>query len=165
MNQDILELTNRYCGRGIFVDANLLLLLFVGTADRKLIQAFKRTKQYTEEDYDMLTDYLKRFAMRVTTPNILTEVSNLAGALKDDYRDAFSSVFAKGIKLLSEHYVESRTITDTREFQKLGLSDSGIMLLAKGKYLLLTDDLRLAECYRAAGGDVINFNHIRELNW
>jgi hypothetical protein len=39
------------------------------------------------------------------------------------------------------------------------------MLLVKNRYLLLTDDFRLSQYFASAGGDAINFNHIRTASW
>ena len=47
------------------------------------------------------------------------------------------------------------------EFVKLGLTDAGIMHLAKGAFLVLTDDVKLYLFLGHAGIDVLNFNHLR----
>ena len=65
----------------VVIDTNILLLLFIGTYDKHLITTFKRTKQYTEDDYDILQTSLEGKTL-VTTPNILTEISNFAFQLK-----------------------------------------------------------------------------------
>ena len=67
----------RYCQKGILVDTNILLLLFVGRVNRKRISQFKRTQQFVSEDYDLLSNIVSQFVAVVTTPNILTEVNSL----------------------------------------------------------------------------------------
>ncbi len=38
----------------LLIDANLLLLLFLGRVDTKRIEHYKRTKKYTTDDYVLL---------------------------------------------------------------------------------------------------------------
>jgi hypothetical protein len=77
MNDEIQRLVVRYARKGILIDTNILLLYFLGSFDQDLIPSFKRTVQFTVEDYNTLLLLLQMFDRLVTTPNILTEVSNL----------------------------------------------------------------------------------------
>ncbi len=147
------------------VDTNLLLLWFVGSLDIKLVPEFKRTCRYVPEDYDTLAYYRSLFSRRVTTPNILTEVSNLAAQLGKRSQEFFETVFSKSIGVLEEHYVGSNSAAEISHFSEVGLTDSAIMSLARGQYLLLTDDFRLSQIFQKEGGDVVNFTHIRPINW
>ena len=158
-------LVARYREKGILVDTNLLLLWFVGQFDRKSISQYKRTDRFIPEDFDILNRLLAWFPRRVTTPNVLTEVSNLAMQMGDKAKTFFESVFAKAIEVLEEHYIPSRSRFADGTLAKHGLTDCCIMSLARDKYLLLTDDFRLSQSFNSAGGDVVNFNHIRTLNW
>jgi hypothetical protein len=105
--------------------------------------------------------YLRNFGSLVTTPNVLTEVSNLASGLGGQCQKFFETVFRKAISVLRECYVPSNSVANASHFPKLGQTDSAILSLVKGKYLLLTDDFRLAQYFQKIGGDVVNFNHIR----
>jgi hypothetical protein len=163
MNNDLDTLLKRYRNRGIFVDANLLLLWFVGALDKQLIPSFDRTRKYAPEDFDTLDRFVACFKTRVTLPNVLTEVSNLAGQLGDRAQSFFTDVFSKLIHNLNEQYVPSVSVLDDRTFPKFGLTDCCIMSLVKNNYLLLTDDFRLSQFFSSVGGHAINFNHIR--NW
>ncbi|MBA7581927.1 hypothetical protein ES708_23844 [subsurface metagenome] len=147
------------------VDTNILLLLFVGHLDRDLVPNCKRTAQFVPEDYDILTRYLCTFTTLATTPNVLTEVSNLAKSLGHRKAEFFRDVFSPSVQTLEETYVESKTIVNEGHSACLGLTDSAIISLAKGRYLLLTDDFRLAQYFQSIGGDAINFNHIRPRYW
>jgi len=93
-----------YRSKGAIVDGNLLLL-YIGHISPEFIGKFKRTRTYATEDYHTLTDFLKNFKTVVTTPNILTEVGNLANSLSGNYRFAFEEIFSEGIKVLSEEYL------------------------------------------------------------
>ena len=162
MVEDIFPL---YRQRGILIDTNILLLHFVGTVNRERISRFNRTEKFIPEDYDLLQRILTYFQTIVTTPNILTEVNSLANQLGEPERSQCFSIFSEIISNMNESYIESRTITNTKNFAKFGLTDCGILNVARGKYLVLTDDLKLANYLQKVGIDAINFNNIRTLGW
>ena len=165
MNDEIHRLVVRYARRGILIDTNILLLYFLGSFDPYLISNFKRTLQFTIEDYNTLLLLLQPFDRLVTTPNILTEVSNLSGQLGEPARTAYFSILAKQITLMEEHYIASRESVAEEEFIKIGLTDVCILKLPKDQYLILTEDFRLSQYLQHKSIDVINFNHIRPLGW
>ena len=150
-----------YGSKGILIDSNILLLFFVGLHDRTRIEKFKRTAQFTSEDFELLVDFIRQFKEVVTTPSILTEVSNLLGQLPDKLRYSFYQHFAYGLKNLDEHYTPSQELGDEKGFPKFGLTDMAILRAASGKYLVLTDDFRLTQYLEGQNIDVINFNHLR----
>ncbi|PZO17256.1 MAG: hypothetical protein DCF25_11410 [Leptolyngbya foveolarum] len=158
MIDPIESLLRRYFSKGILVDTNILLLLFVGELGRERITKFGRTEQFTPNDYDILIDLLQRFTVIATTPNILTEVNSLLNKLGEPARE----VFAKGLVLLEETYIPSREIASLDwSFLKYGLTDCGIAEAAQNKYLVLTDDLKVAVYFNQRGIDTINFNNLR----
>lgn len=75
------QLLIEYRTEGVVADTNLLLLYVVGAHDPERIGRFPRTDTYTEDDFDLLERLLGYFETAVTTPPILTEVSNLLGQL------------------------------------------------------------------------------------
>ena len=161
------ELVQRYRTTGVLVDTNILLLLFVGSVESRLIERFKRTmaRGFKVSDYELLMNFLKLFESRVvTTPHILTEVSNLAGQLGSQ-KQRFFSHFAKGISRLIEYYEPSENLAQAESFVKFGLTDTAIIDLVKGQFLVLTDDFRLYNYLGKQGVDVINFNHLRFASW
>jgi hypothetical protein len=83
--EEINQLLGRYKSRGILIDTNLLLLYFVGKYDPRRILSFGRTKSraFTLEDFKLLLVVFDYFDRVITTPNILTEVSNLSSKLSD----------------------------------------------------------------------------------
>jgi hypothetical protein len=165
MNDEIQRLVVRYSRRGILIDTNILLLYFVGSFDLDLISSFKRTLQFTVEDYNTLLLLLQLFDRLITTPNILTEVSNLSGQLGEPAKTLYFYTFARKITLMEEHYIDSREAATQEEFIKIGLTGASIFRLPKDQYLILTDDFRLSQYLQHKGIDVINFNHIRPLGW
>lgn len=152
------NLLRKYFPKGILVDTNILLLLFVGELSKERITTFGRTEQFTPEDYDLLVSLLLRFKVIVTTPNILTEVNSLLNRLGEPARE----VFAAGLARLEETYLPSKEIASLDWlFLKYGLTDCGIAGVARGKYLVLTDDLRVTVYFNQQGIDTINFNNFR----
>ena len=120
------------------------LLYFIGELNRNRITRFKRTKQFTPKDYDLLVDFLRNFATLATTPNILTEVNSLINQLGEPERSACYEIFARKVDSLQESYLSSQSIASLNwSFFKYGLTDCGIDMLARDRYLVLTDDLKL----------------------
>jgi rRNA-processing protein FCF1 len=166
VKETIRGLVSKHCRKGILVDTNLVLLYFIGLFDPSHIQRFKRTSQFTREDHDVLARVLEPFKGKViTTPNVLTEVSNLSGQLGEPMRSAYFEVFSRWLCLLDERYTASSLSAQAEHFVPLGLTDAGIMGLATSGLLVLTEDFRLAQRLQKIGADVINFNHLRPLAW
>ena len=154
----------KYSHKGLLVDTNLLLLYLVGELSSKLIPRFKRTQAFKFEDFTLLKAIVDSFSVLVTTPGVLTEVSNLAGQLSGQVRTRFFGNFAERVQLLQETHVPSEEVVRTQIFQRLGLTDSAIILACKGRYLALTADFALAHFMEANRLDVINFNDIRHMD-
>ena len=164
MSSSVANPASFYRREGLLIDSNLLLLLFVGLHDRSRIEKFKWTAQFTLEDFRLLLGFIQRFKEVATTPSILAEVSNLLGQLPDNLRYSFYEHFAEAIKVRHEHYAPSQELSKDRAFPKFGLTDTAILQAASGIYLVLTDDLRLAQYLQGRNIDVINFNHLRTFN-
>ena len=163
--EEIRKLIALYANKGILIDTNILLLYFIGSFNRTLISRFKRTLQFTLEDYDTLLFLLYHFEKLITTPNILTEVSNLSGQLGEPTRTSYFQFFAEGITKMDERYINSAQVVEKEPFDKIGLTDMGILEISRKQYLVLTDDFQLSQTLQTKDIDVINFNHVRVLGW
>ncbi len=161
MTENIKDLFARYQKSGILVDTDILLLYAVGLANKKRIPLFKRTQQFSIQDFDLLDQILRAFQKIVTTPNILTEVNSLANQLTEPERSQCLGLFTQIICKFEEQYHPSSRIAQFSEFQKFGLTDCGILNLSRNGYLVLTDDFRLSAYLQSQGIDSINFNHLR----
>lgn len=153
-------------GRGtLFIDTNLLLVLLVGALDPGQVERFKRTRAYSREDFTLLTAYVGGFGRMLTTPNVLTEVSNLLGQLSEPLRRR--ALLALGVLMgeFEEKYLPSIGLAEDAHFPILGLSDTSIIHSADEDVTVLTDDLQLYVRLSSAGVDVINFNHLRSGSW
>ena len=85
MNTYIDSLLERYIPKGILIDANLALLYLVGSYDLRLVGDGKYNKlsKFDVEDYHLLLRLKNVFTKAVTTPHVLTEVSNLVNDLPE----------------------------------------------------------------------------------
>jgi rRNA-processing protein FCF1 len=147
---------------GLLLDANVLLLWVVGLIDRKLIERFKRTAdRYQTGDFDILVDALSRFPRRVTTAHVLTEVSNLAGQIKQVNALARALVIARVIDEMHESTPAAKELAQRPAFRVFGLTDAAIDHAARQGITVLTDDGPLASWLVSQGLPVINFNHLR----
>lgn len=158
-------LVSIYRQKGLLIDTNLLLLYSVGKTDPTRIERFKRTVKFTVDEFLILERFLRLFIRVITTPNVLTEVSNLLGQLPQNLYSSFYGGLVSQIAELDERYTPSRSLAESTHFTRFGLTDSGIAALAPGKYLVLTDDLNLFGYLQNKGIDAINFNHLRLRAW
>jgi hypothetical protein len=151
----------KYYKTGIVVDTNLMVLYIVGLFDIGLIERHNRTKAYTKQDFLTLYRLLGKFKTTLTTPNILTETSNLTETGDEKFKDSFFSKFAETIRSFDERHSASIDLTTEKGFKKFGLADSSITKLASQGNLIITDDLRLSAYLSNQNMPVLNFNHIR----
>ena len=161
------ELIRKHRQSGILVDTNLLLLLMIGAVDEKMIGG-KRTERYTVGHYRSLTNLLKNFQHLITTPHILTEVSNLGGtALTGKLREAFFIMLRVPglfrIESVDGYVVEQqvpRLKVEARHIIRFGLTDAVIAKLCERQILLISDDFDLYGIITGQGGEAINFSHV-----
>ena len=143
----------------LIIDSNVLLLLVVGLTDRTQVSKFKRTREYSESDFDLVREIAERFLAAsglVTTAHILTEVSNLIGK-----HPALRATLAQLIGTSHEVHVEARSVVSQRHFTSIGLTDGAILEVAGERYSVLTEDWELSARLEANGCSVINLNHLR----
>lgn len=161
----ISSLVHKYRSTDLVVDTNLLILYAVGSHDPTLIPKFKRTAQFDTNDFYTLKLFLGYFNSILTTPNILTEVSDLSSSLNSQLNNKLFPSFHTTIQELTEKFVTSQLASAMPSFARFGLADSVIVELGSQNYLVLTDDLPLCSYLQGRNIDVINFNHIRSQEW
>lgn len=154
----IFELRNKI----ITLDCNILLLLIIGSIDKKHIGLFKRTQMFSEEDYDYLLQLIMQSQI-ILTPNVITEASNLLESY--DYgREKLGLILLKNIcEKFPESYEQSKILANNTAFLKYGLSDSSIANLCKVGAIAITIDLNLYGFLVGNNFKAINFNHVRSL--
>lgn len=158
-------LLEKHARCGVLVDSSLLIVLLIGRHNRLALTRFPHSKQYQPHEYDILDRFVRLFSRVITTPHILTEVSNLAGRLPEGNLSRFRHLLAQEVEVYEEQQCEARRAVRSDQFFRLGLTDAAIVHLAGDGLLVLTDDLPLAGALQKAGIDVVNFNHLRPLAW
>jgi hypothetical protein len=71
--------------RAVLLDSTVFILLLVGSTHRSYIRAHKALSAYSEQDFDLLVDYLRGSKRLLVTPHVLAETSNLASHLQEEY--------------------------------------------------------------------------------
>jgi predicted nucleic acid-binding protein len=146
---------------GLLVDANLLVLVVVGSVNRDRIE----TRQYTRSDYDLLLRVLDQFNPLYTVPHVLAEVSNLTDLSGPEQARA-RSILKETISLLNEAEIPSARAAEDRLYPKLGLVDAAIGAVARAnKCAVLTDDLDLYVLLSRDEVVTFNFTHLRAGAW
>ena len=155
----------KHLGKGVFVDTNLLVLLLVGLVNPKRIQNFKRTQDFTLDDFHLLLKLLDLFgAPLITTPHVLSQVSDLTD-LSGKERALVRALFKSTIKEIDEQYDPASVLVQNPTFERFGLGDASIAAVCKRNVLVLTADLQLQVALELLGLDALNFNHVRALQW
>jgi predicted nucleic acid-binding protein len=146
---------------GLLVDTNLLVLYVVGTVNRDRIETFKRTRQYTKTDYDLLVQLLGEFEHLYTVAHVLAEVSNLTD-LQGAERPRARLVLKETISVLNEAGMSSTRAAEDRLYQDFGLVDAAIGAVARAhNCAVLTDDLDLYALLYRDNVKVLNFTYLR----
>ena len=148
----------------VAVDANLLLLLIVGSASPAYIAQHKRLRDvYTEDDLSKLVELLGEFSDIVLLPNTLTEASNLLRYIAEPARTAVLHQMRQLVRTGTEQFIPSATGVARAEFLALGLTDAVLLELSSvevdDRPTLMTVDLDLAIAAEMRGYRVMNFNH------
>ncbi len=124
-----------------FIDANLLVLLVVGSVDRRQVGAHRRARRFAPEDYDRLLKVIDTLERVLVTPNTLTEASNLLESRNDDRR--FLDRLRLVIEGSEEVVVASAEAARNAAFPRLGLTDAALLEAVSEEKPLITTDLDL----------------------
>jgi hypothetical protein len=148
----------------IALDTNLLLLFIVGSVRPDFIPKHRRLGAYGRADFELLLEVVSKADTLCTTPNTLTETSNLLGyGVTNPLRAELMTFFAQVIGNAAETYVKSARVAANPRFFMLGLSDATWIEALDGKAaILLTADLGLYLAASHQGLSAINFTHLRE---
>jgi hypothetical protein len=159
---DALGLMNKHRSKGALVDTNLLVLLLEGSVNKRRILEFKRTQSFMIEDFDLLSRLVDWFGKLVTTPHVLSQVSDLTDLAGEEFWTVRGK-FASLVELMDESYDECRTLVSHPLFSRLGLTDAAIATVCSRGILVLTTDVKLELALQQRGADALNFNHLRSV--
>ena len=146
--------------RSVLVDANLMLVFVVGSYEPFYVSKHKNTRGYSSDDFYRLRDRLAETHARITTPHILTEVSNLLAQSEGPVKRSCFRAFAEVIGLFDEIHVTARRIALRDHFAEFGLTDLGILEAADSTCLVITADSRLASYLGRENIHVIDFKQL-----
>ena len=161
---DVGALIEKHRARGALVDANLLVLFLVGSVNKRRIQTFKRTQNFTIEDFDLLTRLIGWFGKLFATPHVLSQASDLAD-LRGKERIKVRRLFKVAVEKIDESYDPSRILVAHPMFERFGLTDTAIATVCSRGILVVTADVELQLEVQQRGADALNFNHVRPLGW
>ena len=149
---------------GFYIDANLLVLLVVGSVGKNLIPKHRRLRRFSQDDYDTLTGMIAKVDQVFVTPNTLTETSNLLAQHKDPERSLFFRRLQFVIEESEEVVVASKIASRNESFLRLGLTDAALLEAITEERPLITVDLDLYLAATAKGRQtVMNFTHLQHL--
>lgn len=144
----------------LLLDSNVLLLLLVGRLDVSKIGS-RKLSDFDMTDFQLALFHAHGIPRHISTPHILTEVSNHLG-------DSRQYLVSGGLEALrtyaysvEEIVSDSRSLTQTSDFLALGLTDAAIMQLADLTTRVITVDHHLCGRLSAKGVEVINLRHFR----
>ena len=162
------QLFAQHAGKSVLLDSNLLLVFLSGLLGVHLFQGFKRISGYTIRDYELLVRLLGCFTVLLTTPHILTEVSNLANSLREPYkRDWYINLATLIVSdqepaVLREKWIPSTELAGMPEFVAFGITDAALTRLSS-EALVVTEDHRLSGALEGQGIHVLNFGDLRKM--
>ena len=161
---DAAGLIEKHRAKGVLVDTNRLVLFLVGTVSRHRILNFKRTGDFTIEDFDLLVRLIGWFGKLIATPHVLSQVSDLTD-LSGNELTKIRELFKVLVETIEESYDTSRLLVSDPAFKRLGLTDAAIAAVCSRGVLVLTADAQLHVALQERDIDALNFNHIRPLGW
>ena len=145
----------------VLIDTNLLVLLIVGSTDRKLIEEHRRTKAFVTRDYDELCGLLEGFDEFWITSHCLAETSNLLKHTGKRNARSLLTTLAAFCSRTRESYLPKARVFADDHFLRLGVADTGFVQKSKRVSCSITMDVQLYETIRRLGRNVVNFNHVR----
>ena len=162
---DAEALIEKHRAKGVFVDTNLLVLLLVGLVNTERIRNFKRTQDFTIDDFHLLERLVEWFSSPlIATPHVLSQVSDLTD-LSGEERRLIRELFKSTIAEIEERYDTARELVQNPLFDRFGLGDASIAAVCERNVLVLTADVQLQVALSTSGFDALNFNHVRALQW
>jgi hypothetical protein len=124
-----------------------LVLLLEGQVNEKRIRDFKRTQDFTVEDFRTLSQ--------------VSDLTDLSGREAVVIRQLFKTT----IEVAEETYDTAKHLVRHPLFERFGLGDASVAAVCQRDVVVLTADVQLQVALGCFGLDAINFNHVRALGW
>jgi len=147
----------------VLFDTNLLVLLIAGTIKPALVGTHRRLRAFSDQDYQNLSAIAARYAEHVSTPNILTEASNLLGSSDQEMFPGAGVALANYCARLREIYVPSEAVMSEGVYLRFGLADAGIVDVAlRHRIHVMTAEYALHGILVRSGGTSVNLRHLSQ---
>jgi hypothetical protein len=159
--EELASLIQQYRRKGLLLDSNLLLLLVAGRHDRRLLTSFGRVKEFGPSNFDLLDDIVRKFDRLITTPHVLTEVNGLSNKIPGRDRYGYFNTLKQVAADMDEHAVPFATLSESIAYQRLGVADAAIEIVAEQGYMVLSIDLNLVVSLQSRRIAAFNFNNVR----
>lgn len=147
--------------RSVLLDTNLLVLLIVGLYNKKVIGNHKRTRTFTEQDFDLLINHIGGYDILWITSHCIAETSNLLKQTHENQAKELLSVLGTFMSDKKESHIPKEVIFGNNYSMRLGVTDTGIIIKSKRVDCVFTVDFDLYAEISRLGYNVINFNHLR----
>jgi hypothetical protein len=152
----VLRSLAKFHGKKLLLDTNLLLPYFIGCFYRIHGQAPKHDEfALKEEEFlllAMIIEHFKKAGKILTTPHLLTEVSNLSRKALGQNRIAFLIFIRHLIQDLDEKFdagkIGAQRLSRQDCFPRFGLADAAIMGLSYDSLVVLTNDQQMVRYLR-----------------
>lgn len=148
--------------QSILLDSNLLLLLLIGRLGHKEVENFKKTRNFTTEDAQLLENHIKGEKKFIITPHVVAETSNLIDWLDPSRKAAAYFSLSQYLQQAEEIYEPSKELIQTPVACKLGITDAALFQLTTQRGVeLVTADLELYHWASNQKASAVNFHHLR----
>jgi hypothetical protein len=152
--------------RELVLDSNLLCVLVAGAVDPLRISQHARLRAYDEGDFRLLLRIVDLFSRTVVPPQVLGQTSDLLRYKQGAIAAArLSAAFSHLAAEVREQWIPSSQAVEDVSFERLGLTDAVLVMLAQGSRLLLSADLALCLTAQERGLHAVNYNHLRDGAW
>ena len=147
----------------VLLDANILVLLAVGTASPDYIAVHKNTAdKFGIDDFALIAEIMADFSEIVVIPHVVAEASNLVGQIGNPRKALIQGALADWVSRVLELPIPSRDGIVHKEHLDLGITDAVLVHLcgidlAGAVPTLLTIDEPLANRAASLGYAVIDY--------
>jgi TPP-dependent 2-oxoacid decarboxylase len=143
----------------VILDTNVFILYVLGLMEvgEKGIQRHKTTSIYTIKHFYFLLSLIAPYQQIVISPNIATEVDNLLNRFTGENRYKYIQITHNIFKASTEVYIETLKTMSHLFYPDLGVTDTGVLMMAKNCDLLISGDSQLCDYAKSEGLKVFDF--------
>jgi len=140
--------------------------------DKNTIEKMNNNENgYSTKDFKLLSEIVDNYEKIMTTPHILTEISNLNKSKKRQKSLTTRNLLFNRLKaliasnLVYENFVNITDIIKDSKFNKFGVTDIGILNQSKNSNIgVITDDSKFSGYLNNNQIPCINFKELRNIN-